>query len=58
MEKSQVWKELKLPQLTSLTFASPAHPHVQAAKDFVRKVVHNPLMPRAPAQYQPELKYA
>ncbi|KAH6713796.1 SNF2 family N-terminal domain-containing protein [Leptodontidium sp. MPI-SDFR-AT-0119] len=36
----------------------PAHPHVQAAKDFVRKVVHNPLMPRAPAQYQPELKYA
>ncbi|KAK0107625.1 hypothetical protein ONS96_003431 [Cadophora gregata f. sp. sojae] len=36
----------------------PAHPHVQAAKDFVRKVVHNPLMPRAPSQYQPELKYA
>ncbi|CZS96469.1 related to RIS1-similarity to RAD5 protein [Rhynchosporium graminicola] len=36
----------------------PAHPHVQAAKDLVRKVVHNPLMPRAPSEYHPELKYA
>ncbi|KAL2069667.1 hypothetical protein VTL71DRAFT_14346 [Oculimacula yallundae] len=36
----------------------PAHPHIEAAKDFVRKVVHNPLMPRAPAQYGSNVQYA
>ncbi|CAL3962539.1 unnamed protein product [Diplocarpon coronariae] len=34
----------------------PARPHSHAVKDVTQKII-NPLMPRAPAEYQPEQKY-
>ncbi|EKD15197.1 uncharacterized protein L3040_001566 [Drepanopeziza brunnea f. sp. 'multigermtubi'] len=35
----------------------PAHPHLQAAKDVINRHIIDPLMPRAPADFQPGLKY-